>query len=281
MTQQIGRGLASATEIFNLKSATPRVLDLCMAPGGFSTTVKRKLPESLIDAVTLPPEIGGYEVMANGVCQEIIFADITMYAREMALGEEIPAGHPDSKFFETACPYLDNKYDLVFCGGAVGRQHPREEYRNNCEGSRLTISQLVFAINRLKPGGSLVLLLHRVESWDTVCILHAFNEFSGIQLFKHPKFHAITSSFYLVARNINLEHDAVKHSLSYWRDLWKYLTFKDFKNIPLPSSRFYEAKNTFVRELRDEFGPRFLEIARPLWEIQIKALQGASFTKSG
>lgn len=136
MTLQIGDGLASMTGVFNLESACPQVLDLCMAPGGFTATAKKYLPTSLINAVTLPPQIGGYEVMAKEICQQITYADITMYSSEMAFEEEIPAGHPDSKKFEICRPHLGKQYDLVICGGAVGKNHPREWYRNDCEGPR-------------------------------------------------------------------------------------------------------------------------------------------------
>lgn len=152
------------------------------------------------------------------------------------------------------------------------------EYRNDCEGVRLTSSELVFALNRLKPGGSLILLLHRVESWDTVCLLHAFHQFSDIQLFKHPKFHAIKSSFYMVAKNINLNHDTTKLSMRYWKDLWKYHTFKEFEDIVRPSTSLYEPEGEVIRRLRDGFGSRFLEIAQPIWMIQTQALYAAHFT---
>lgn len=281
MTRKIGAELVSVAGILNLNPICTRVLDLCMAPGGFSATVRQHLPGSPIDAITLPPEAGGYGVIDTRLFEEIIYADITMYAKEMDFNDEYPAGHPDSKIFDTSRPFLETQYDVVFCGGAVGRNHPRKEYRDHCESSRLTISQLVFAMNRPKPGGSLVLLLHRVESWDTVCILHAFNQFSDIQLFKHSKFHGIKSSFYMVAKNINLEHDAAKLSHSYWKSLWRYLTFKEFENTPLPSSGLYGSESAFVRQMRDEFGPQFLEFARPIWTIQADSLRKRTFTRSG
>ncbi|OQD79602.1 hypothetical protein PENANT_c047G09101 [Penicillium antarcticum] len=250
-----------------------------MAPGGFSTIAKRKLPGSLIDAITLPPHAGGHEVMANDICRHIIYADITMYSKEIISNEHIPAGHPNSEKFETSRPYHDNQYDIVICGGAVANVHPTERYRSEHERSRLTVSQLIFATNRLKNGGSIVLLLHRVESWDTVCILHAFNKFSDVQLYKHPKCHGIKSSFYLVAKNVDLSHEAAKISLAYWKDLWMYLTFKDIGNIPSPRSSLYNSDDSFVRELLSDFGPLFLNLARPVWRIQAGALRRSPFMR--
>lgn len=250
-----------------------------MAPGGFSTVVRKRVPKSTIDAITLPLGVGGYEVMAKNVCETIIFADITMCAREMALDEEIPIGHPDAKRFDIHRHFSSHQYDLVFCGGGVGKNHPRKEYRSDgsIEWYRLITSQLVFGLNRLKPRGSLVVLLHRPESWDTTCILYAFNQFSDIQLYKHPESHGLTSSFYLVAKNIKKDHDALPHYLSYRTSLWKHFTFKDFSDDhSSPPSR---PDSAFVHKVRDEFGPHFLELARPVWKVKSRALREASFTK--
>lgn len=279
MTVDKGKWLASETRIFDLRSACPRILDLCMAPGGFTTTAKTRLPGSLIDAITLPSQLGGYEVMVENICQHITYADITMYSKEMIWDGNIPARHPDFERFEICRPYIGNRYDIVICGGAVVENRRREPYRNVCERSRLTASQLVFAMNRLKPGGSMVLLLHHIEAWDTVCILHAFNKFSNIQLYKNPKHHALGSSFYLVAKDVNLDHDAARISLTYWKDLWRYLTFKEFENTPSPSSSLYGSEDAFIQKLMDEFGQQFWGLARPVWEIQAKALRQAPFTQ--
>jgi hypothetical protein len=254
-----------------------------MAPGGFSMTSKKRLPRSIIDAIALPTELDGYQVMSPEISNEIIYADITMFAQELVPGEadRYLSAHPDSAKFHTTRPYLENKYDVVFCGGTVCKDHPREEYRSaDCEAPRLWASELVFALNRLKPSGSLVLLLHRVQSWSTVCLIHTFSQFSDVQLFKRPKFHSIKSSFYLVAKNIDLEHETAKTSIHYWRDLWKYLTFGQFSSDILPPlSRLYDTDSEFACQLRDEFGPRFVELARPVWEIQKNALSASGFTK--
>ncbi|KAJ5324173.1 hypothetical protein N7476_002773 [Penicillium atrosanguineum] len=279
MTQIVGKWLAEKSKIFNVKSTCPKVLDLCMAPGGVAATAKKYLRTVLIDAVTLPSHIGGFEVMDKGVCRNIEYADITMYSKEMGLQENISTEHPDYKNFQIDRPFLGNLYDIVICGGAVGDVDRLEPYRKTCERSRLTASQLVFAMNRLTSGGSLVLLLHHVQSWDTVCILNAFNQFSDIELCKHREIRAIGSSFYLVAKNVNLEHPSARASISYWKDLWAYLTFKEFQEIPSPLSTVYMTDDNFAESVKNGFGPHFLRLAKPIWKIQADALRKATFTK--
>jgi hypothetical protein len=119
MTQEGGDGLASATGLLDLRGiSSPCILDLCMAPGGFSMTSKKRLPRSIIDAITLPTELGGYLVMPPGIFNEIIYADITMFAQEMVSGESerYLSGHPDSTKFHTARSYLETKNDVAFRG---------------------------------------------------------------------------------------------------------------------------------------------------------------------
>ncbi|KAJ5304708.1 uncharacterized protein N7443_004368 [Penicillium atrosanguineum] len=235
-----------------------------MAPGGVAATAKKYLRTVLIDAVTLPSHIGGFEVMDKGVCRNIEYADITMYSKEMGLQENISTEHPDYKNFQIDRPFLGNLYDIVICGGAVGDV---DSFATGvCNESSYV-------------GGSLVLLLHHVQSWDTVCILNAFNQFSDIELCKHREIRAIGSSFYLVAKNVNLEHPSARASISYWKDLWAYLTFKEFQEIPSPLSTVYMTDDNFAESVKNGFGPHFLRLAKPIWKIQADALRKATFTK--
>ncbi|KAJ5465265.1 uncharacterized protein N7458_000951 [Penicillium daleae] len=229
-----------------------------MAPGGFSATAKKYLPGAVVDAVTLPSGDGGFEVIDKEVCQNIEYADIMMYARKMAFEEDISSKHPDHSKFQKGRPFLGNLYDIVICGGVVGKSHQGEPYREKPKGFDLVATP---------------------ESWDTVCILNAFNQFSDVQLYKHPRIHAIKPSFYLIAKNVNLEHPVARTSISYWKDLWKYLTFKEFTNIAEPISTQYGRDDDFVGKIKDNFGPRFLEMIRPVWRMQDEALRKASFTQ--
>lgn len=138
------------TSIFKLDSVCRSMLDLCMAPVEVTATTAKEIPGLIIDAVTLSTEIGGHEVMAKDICQNIIYADITMYPLEKACQESFPTAHSDSSSFELRQPF-HNRYDIAICGGAVGIDHPRESYRSDCESQRLMVSQVVFAMHLLKP----------------------------------------------------------------------------------------------------------------------------------
>ncbi|KAL4967157.1 uncharacterized protein BDV14DRAFT_198256 [Aspergillus stella-maris] len=283
MTKSIGENLVRATDILDTKNQTSddtfRALDLCMAPGGFSATVKNNIPNAHIDGITLPPKLGGYEVLADRAFREIKHADITMYVSEMDVDANtyIPPSHPDREIFIHDRPFLVQQYNLIFCGGGVVRVHDREDYRKGCEGARLTLSQLVFALNRLKSGGSFVLLMHRVEARESASLMYMISRFAEIQAFKSPKAHGMTSSFYLVAKHVDTQSDAAVQALDYWKAQWSYLTFREFAAIDEPVSGL----KLSAEQLVAEFGTEFLGIARPIWKIQRDNLQRAPFTQSG
>ncbi|KAL3470294.1 hypothetical protein BJX99DRAFT_267547 [Aspergillus californicus] len=277
MTKGVGRGLISATGLLDLGTNAPRVLDLCMAPGGFSATVKQDLRKARIDGLSLPTGLGGLQVMAHSVVREIVFEDITMFVAEMGMEDKIPENHPDLKKFNPSRPFLEEKYDLIFCGGGVSKLQTRAEYREGCEGERLKLAQLVFAFNRLKSGGSLVLLLHKIEYWQTAQLFYVFSKFADIQVFKPTTSHGIKSSFYMVAKNINLDADVATSALSYWRDKWAYLTFHEFTDIQEPRVEKVEGDPDVVRELIETFGDQFLGLALPVWEAQFNALRASTW----
>lgn len=104
------------------------VLDLCMAPGGFSTAVLNHNThhDVSIHGVTLPVSMGAYEVRipnwrSDPRIANIQFLDVTMLASEMSITspDEIPASHSDKASFITTPLFSssDNpsrKFDIVF-----------------------------------------------------------------------------------------------------------------------------------------------------------------------
>ena len=133
---------------------SPRVLDINMAPGGFTQTVLQKHRDARIWGITLPSEIGGLQIMLPGWRDDprvhVEFADITMLSDEMGRPTtSIPIQHPDIAKYSSARPFQDETFDLVFCGmsGATTRvEHTGAEYHESRKWLRLTTSRLVFAL---------------------------------------------------------------------------------------------------------------------------------------
>jgi 23S rRNA U2552 (ribose-2'-O)-methylase RlmE/FtsJ len=280
--QKIGLEMNDATAALSLDHSTTspkRVLDLCSAPGGYSTEILRLNPSATIDAISLPAEDGGHRVLipfgTRDPRVQYLFTDITMLATEYGVDiNEIPADHPDAGKFKRLRPYKGKEYDLVFCDGQVLRTHERESYRESCEATRLTNAQLILGLQRIKEGGTFVILLHRLDSWDSVMLVRSFCMFADIQLFKPVKAHAMVSSFYMVAKNVQLENGEVRVAVEGFRERWYKATFET-------DSPREVVREEDVAAVLEEFGPRLVELGRGIWKVQADALEKAPFMKDG
>lgn len=116
----------------------------------------------------------------------------------------IPKDHPDQLNFLPKGFGDGRLFDTVICDGQVLRTHTRASYRENREARRLTVTQLALGLENIKPGGTMIVLLHKVEAMDTVELLYQLNRFSTVRLFKPATSHAKRSSFYMVASDIQI-----------------------------------------------------------------------------
>lgn len=278
MMQGIGDELQASTNALTQKSECGediKILDLCMAPGGYTASALKYNPTAIACGVTLPPAQGGHELLLQSPRSSVMFLDITMLAREFGV-EEVPITHPEYSNFLDDRPYLGQTFHLVFCDGQVLRTHQRAEHREQHEALRLTVSQLILALHRIRPGGSLVMLLHKIEAWDTTELLYRFSHFSSIQLFKPEKKHAIRSSFYLVAKNVQPDTDAAKQAVEVWKRAWWQATFggqNGTGGVKVMPDKVY------VQTILDKFGNELVGLGRPVWEIQANALSKMEFVK--
>ncbi|EKG17570.1 Ribosomal RNA methyltransferase RrmJ/FtsJ [Macrophomina phaseolina MS6] len=252
MMQQIANEMNSATGFLselNRKEEPQKLLDLCMAPGGFSAAVQRSCPKTELYGISLPESKGGYKLLIKIPKDRVWFTDITMLSSEMG-AIEIPSDHPDSANFSHFRPFIAQAFDLVICDGQVLRNHPRKSYREQLEASRLALSQLVFALQRIKAGGTLLMLLHKLESLDTLELLYKVSKFSKIQLFKPKKKHSKRSSFYLVAKEVDPHSQFTLLTLKSWKEAWSSATFEFYRD--------YEPSAEVVQNILAEFGEEFI-----------------------
>jgi 23S rRNA U2552 (ribose-2'-O)-methylase RlmE/FtsJ len=226
MMFQIGGELHNKTSAFTPKSAISgaiHVLDICMAPGGFSSAMLKVHRNARITAITLPKLLDGHDILLHDWKKDkrvqVHFADVTMLAAETKV-LAVSSNHPYALNFRLVRPSSHQKFDLIFCDGQVLRMHKRAERREKREAWRLLTSQLVVALQRIAQDGTVIALLHRLDAWDTIALLHMLSTFSTLDLFKPEKKHAIKSSFYVVAKDVQSHCATSKIAIDGWKKEW-------------------------------------------------------------
>ena len=208
-----------------------------------------------------------------------------MLAEEFGV-TSIPADHPDAGNFSTKRPWHDTSFDLVFCDGQVLRTHSVASYRARKEATRLICSQLILAMQRIKPGGTFIMLLHKSEMWQTIRLLSIFDRIATIRLFKPAKTHATRGSFYLIATNVDPELTAAVEAVAEWKTAWKEATFPDNvddhddtehdnEHMGENAEETDKQNKEEVSELLASFGEHLIELSEHVWRIQKDALKKA------
>ena len=285
MMRKIADWLNRATGAFQLAvNREAMVLDLCMAPGAFVDCALRSNPSAKVNALTLPEDQGGYRVLLDDWTEsnrlEIQFKDVTMFAAEFGI-PSVPDTHPDREALRQEWPYQVEQYDLVICDGQVLRNQPKGVYGPRLEPARIISSQLYLGLKRMREGGTMIILLHRAYTPRVFRLIHMFDQFSDIKLVKSAKNHAYRSSFYLVAMNIQTYHEAFNRMISLCSTVWMRSTF-EYDNEGILESvsdwAFPEQSPGKQSEI-EEYGARFIDLARPIWKIQATGLFHSRFMK--
>ena len=123
----------------------------------------------------------------------------------------------------------------------------------------------------------MVVLLRKPDAWEVAHLLHQFNSFADIQLFKPYKKHAVRSTFYLVAKNVQSKAESVKAALEEWRESCFRGTFGGDEGT---GERDPEMEVDAAKAVLNDFGSKLIESAVPVWKIQATALERQDFTRA-
>ncbi|KAL7914918.1 hypothetical protein GGI35DRAFT_435570 [Trichoderma velutinum] len=270
MTIGIGNELNFSTGAFDVlqSSVEPSALDMGMAPGGFSATIMKSHPKTTLRAITLPSDKGGHSVQFRHKRVKLDLCDINTLAGDMGL-TSIPENHPGASTFTVAKLLGQEMFDVVVCGCQVTRNQELGEWRERREARRLELAQLVIALEHVKSGGTLVVVMHKPEEIHTAELLHIFSTFSEISLFKPQKAHAKRSSFYMVAKKVDTRNDQAIQAKEIWKKEWIESTLgtaDDCANLP-------KRKADDARKLLDRYGTELVKIGQPIWATQVAGLK--------
>ncbi|KAJ0309487.1 hypothetical protein COL516b_002732 [Colletotrichum fioriniae] len=278
--KKVASEIHTATGAFDISRAgigKGRILDMCMAPGGFLDVALDMNWKSRAIGFSLPHEDGGHKLRLQPTPYlDQRWMDITMLAADMGKAV-IPSDHPDfSKFHTERQLTEDNIFDLAFCDGQVLRTQDRADYRdkNMSEARRLSCAQLALSLEHLRPGGTMIILLHKPEAWRTILQLRLFSKFSNIFAKKPRTSHKKRSSFYLIATNVQSKHPAAIGAIACWKKMWNDLTFGVDDNVADDSVGEEEPS---VEEVLEDFGEHLVHLGRSVWHIQGQALEKAPF----
>lgn len=273
---RIAEELHQVTTAFTIQSRPGpiNILDMCMAPGGFLKIALSKNPGSHALAFSLPISSGGHRNRLSTNKVEKRFLDITMLATDMGV-DEIPSDHPDAENFLPRQFNSSQLFDLAICDGQVLRAHQRAAYRERREARRLTTTQLALGLQFLQPGGTLIVLLHKLEAWETVTLVYILREFSSIRLFKPRSSHAKRSSFYMVAADVQSRSDKAIRAIDRWKSIWRVATFGSEDEY----QEELRKDDLQVEKLIERFGLELVELGRDIWKVQADALKKAPFMK--
>ncbi|TVY81576.1 hypothetical protein LSUE1_G003403 [Lachnellula suecica] len=277
MMQQIAEEMNRMTGAFTVPTTYGKdikTLDICMAPGGYTAAVLKRYPNAKCFGITLPKEQGGHPLhIDRKKLAGLQLLDVTMLVKEFA-NRPVPVTHPEQQKFLTIQPFKFHSFDLVFCDGMVLRTQKRESHRETTEVTRLACSQLILALQRIKVGGTVVMLLHKIDSFPAANILYTFSKFAKVQAFKPQKKHSTRSSFYMIASKMQPDSEAAKAAVDGWKQGWWKATFGGEAGT---GERRENPSDSVVLNMLEEFGEQLVGMGRPVWGIQADALSRTDY----
>ena len=126
----------------------------------------------------------------------------------------------------------------------------------------------------------MVVLMHKAYAWPSVLLMRDFASFTDkVVLFKPRSGHKTRSSFYLVAKGVQPQHEAALQATGRWKAKWRMATFGLGSGDAFEGEVLNSGEEVAVRAVLDEFGPTLVAMAEPVFAVQAEALRKAPWMK--
>lgn len=273
-----------------------RALDTCMAPGAFSSFFLTQNPRSTLDGLSLPTDLGGHKLLLENAIElqqkgrktvdtaparaDVAFTDVTLHPVYLPPGKSLPEDFPDKAAFSSNPPLLpalqtlpthpsERRYEFVIADGAYLRTHAHAQLRP-WEAARLRISQLILGLSFIKPGGSMLILLHHLENWFTFATIYNFSRFAQVDLYKPSRAHMFRSSFYLMVTGVRPEEEVCRKWVGELREAWYAMTFGGEEGL---GGMVEMGEGMDVDEMLRVWGEEFVRKGDNVWRTQRDAMK--------
>ncbi|TBU61527.1 hypothetical protein BD310DRAFT_813138 [Dichomitus squalens] len=255
-------------------------LDVCCAPGGFSSYVLGRKPLARGVGISLPVSSGGHGFKLEPYFRsryDLIEKDILEYDHALHDLSDSPARFPET---------MAQRFDLVIVDGHALRTYlapfPYEPSADDLESAhhsyrgRLIISQLIIALEAVRPGGTIVMRLSHIESFPATPILYLLDMLSDTLVVHKPRsMHAYRATFYVVAKGVAPARVAGQqaHYLAGLRRLWAELSCGGSSGR---GRQMVHGDLDFIvttSQILDSYVDRLVELGREVWQTQLDALR--------
>ncbi|CAE6404950.1 unnamed protein product [Rhizoctonia solani] len=199
-------------------------LDLGCCPGGFSTYILTKYPNTQGMGISLPIEYGGHSLAVPIPLRDrlqVHWADITMFDHAPSLVQ----GFWDTTIFQTS-PIPERAFDFVIVDGHQPPCMLTDDPRSLWSRDRLLVSQLLAALRAVKPTGTLFAKLSLQVSVPLMeRIVLALSRLTPVPLraVKPTSIYATAGTFYVLLH----APDPFRcfHLIRILEGLWYFMTF--------------------------------------------------------
>jgi hypothetical protein len=123
-------------------------------------------------------------------------------------------------------------------------------------------------MNRIKPGGTMIMLYHKVEAWRTTHLMHTLSLFSKVRLYKPKTSHQPRNSFYLIATDVQPGNAEARRAVARWKRAWRRTSFWGSKLAEDDEGEDPAVVDggDRVEGILEVFGERLIQLGRPIGE---------------